>query len=716
MSELKGRSEGESFVEAFTIDFRRLLQKGIENIGIVLAVILVFVAHGAYKALQVNPVFTSMATLEVIVDDTDTVEGVMQRGGRASFRSMNPRSMNTLAQSVQQYEFLQEVVENRKLHLDPIVIGSRTNQLSVEDCTVMLRGAVDANIRLNTMFLDVFATHRDRAVAELFANAVALEFVEYRKRMRGDAAKDVSAILVVEAQELKDRIKQADLEIQRYKREYQTVSFEDQQSNVLKEVTGLNTQVLSAKTERLQLGADLAEIKKIGEDVERLEQLPSIQQDEAYSDAKTKLADQEALVATLSRTFKPKYPKLIVANRELEDQRLALKEAVLDAAGRIDGAHKNAQAREEGLVTALREAEKRALDLQDLAIQYNSLVRDKKTDEAIYDSVLLRIKEAGISADNKGSQVQLAETASIPGAPSGGSRSMRVVVSTVFGCVLAFAIVLFFYFSDSSLKTVDETESYLRLPVLGAVPKEKGKSSERFRRVVAESPQSKVSEAFRSLRTAVQLLGPESDRKIVAFTSADPGEGKSFTCSNYAISEALQGKKTLLVDLDLRRPTVNVSWDLPADGKGVTNFLLAEAGLEDLVQASSVDGLDLLAAGPLVPNPAEQLAGPRTELLIAEAAKKYDRVVIDTAPVNAVSDTLTLLRFVQVAAVVVRAGKTPRKGIRRCVEMIERAGVKLAGSVLNFLPTRAGLGYYYYYQPKDGYTSKGVYGVENRAT
>ena len=228
--------------------------------------------------------------------------------------------------------------------------------------------------------------------------------------------------------------------------------------------------------------------------------------------------------------------------------------------------------------------------------------------------------------------------------------------------------------------------------------------------MMISEPNSTCSESIRSMRATINMLGRREDRQVVLFTSAIPGEGKSFCCVNYAISLAQQGEKTLLIDLDLRRPSIGSEFDLERSTEGVSNYILNQTPLEDLVIRKEEDRLHILTSGPKLPNPAEHLAGPHIEELLTEVSKKYDRIILDTAPLNAVSDTMSLLRYSQVLCLVVRASKTHRKAVERPLEIMRRSGYKPSGFILNFLPERPGYGsYYYYYYQGDEYR-KGVYG------
>jgi Mrp family chromosome partitioning ATPase len=257
-------------------------------------------------------------------------------------------------------------------------------------------------------------------------------------------------------------------------------------------------------------------------------------------------------------------------------------------------------------------------------------------------------------------------------------------------------------------------------------------------RVVVETPESPAAEAFRNLRAALALLGPEVERKVSLFTSAVPNEGKSFTSANYSLALAQQGYRVLLIDGDLRRPTLHKIFRFPStknnsDGDsapGVMDCLLGEADVASAArqipageiqivnESVAVTGsihtatggqLSVLAGGRRSPNPAEILAGPFFGRLIAEAGTLFDRVVIDSAPILAVSDTLLMTPHVQTLCIVVRAAKTPRQAVRRALSLLAKSGIRPAGLVLNRLRRSRGVGYYYYYASHGYGKEEGAY-------
>ena len=254
---------------------------------------------------------------------------------------------------------------------------------------------------------------------------------------------------------------------------------------------------------------------------------------------------------------------------------------------------------------------------------------------------------------------------------------------------------------DSSVNNVDQAEQSLKLAVLSAIPRFSGNGSGDSDFVQTDSLKSPEAESFRTLRTALSMLGRNEDRRTFLFTSALPAEGKTFCALNYAASLAQQGLRTLIVDGDLRCPMVERK--LAGDKKvkaGLTDYLVEKAPFESIVQSSAHENLFFVSAGTDAPNPAELLAQNGIEGLLATALKEFDRVVVDSAPIHAVSDTLLMAGKVQSVCLVVRAHKTSRHTTLRAIQLLRQAGAPMAGIVLNRLARSHTYGYYYgsYYE------------------
>ena len=364
--------------------------------------------------------------------------------------------------------------------------------------------------------------------------------------------------------------------------------------------------------------------------------------------------------------------------------------------------------KETNLQGAVTEQEKVLLELEGKLIPYRALQREADSDRVLVDSVLQKLKESTLSlGGGQEGNFQVVEPA--VSATSLANRRMYIILGALIGgAVLAAGAVAGLHLLDSSIRTVDSAERLLSLPVLAAIPTMVKPGSGRML-TLAQQPGSVAAESFRTLRSSLALLGgSKHEHQVFLFTSAVPSEGKSFVAVNAAIAFAQQGYKTLLVEADLRRPSL--AGEL-ADAKrlpGIGDYMV---GHPAHVTPTPIPHLSLLASGARIERPAELLSSKEFEELMAWMKGSYDRIVIDSAPVNVVSDTLNIVHCASVVCLVIRCSVTPRKVVRRAVELLQRAGVRPDGLVLNRTPKWNGIGYHYDYAGRSVYGAQENYGM-----
>jgi capsular exopolysaccharide synthesis family protein len=465
-------------------------------------------------------------------------------------------------------------------------------------------------------------------------------------------------------------------------------------------------------------------------------------------DIKNQIIDQEKFIGLLKQRYKDKHPKMIQAYNLLHDLRqefiTAMKSKTQDQA---------ALAAKPG--ESVEDQTNR--QLATLEMRFNALTRDLEADRTIYAGVLDRIRETDVSKEVRQINYRIVEKGFPAPKPSKPKVLLILVLAIFVGLLFGAGLVFLLHFLDSSLKTVDEAENFLGLAVLGAIPeaqepsKKKSPSRNHLREEISEQLSSKTAElqsrlentsrrwtkrqsksgtgaasgkgsieplvmvhqphcnaaeAFRTLRAAFSLLRQDQEHRTYLFTSALPSEGKSFTCANTALVFGQQGLKILLIDADLRRPTQQDIFQKNRDLPGLSNALASGRPISDFILPSGFDHVDLLLAGQRSPNPAELLGENSFNRIVSEALQRYDRVIVDSAPINAVSDTVYLLNSVDTVCLVIRATVTPRRAVLRAVRFLQKARARLAGTILNRLPIRSGFGsdpYYYYYSATDGY-------------
>jgi polysaccharide biosynthesis transport protein len=632
-------------------------------------------------------------------------------------------------------------------------------------------GMVKPAIRRGTRLIDLYVTHHDPAMAQRLAEAIGREYIRNSIERRASLSEDALRYLLEEEERLKRNLQKSEAAVAEYKAKNPdalqlgggTAATGSQQGAgaggggsrgglVEDNLQDINGKLTAARADQIRLEGELQQVDQIGNNIDALLAIPSISAAPMVMDARRSIIQVEAGITTYALRYKDKHPKMMAAKAALAEAKQKLRQAVLAQPALMRNAIEQIKATEASLQQALQNQQGVAVNLNRTAIGYQELARQAETDRALYESVIRQIKETNLTKDVKANAVSVIEHSPFPNFPVSPRPTKTILLGLLGGLAVGLAFVFGADALDRSIKTVDQAETTLGLPVFAAVPDttDEGPVSRLKRRskpfgssnyrVVVETPESPAAEAFRNLRAALSLLGPEAERKVSLFTSAVPNEGKSFTSANYSLALAQQGYRVLLIDGDLRRPNMHRIFRFPDANTsnnseedttpGVTDCLVGKADLasaarvispgeiqlvdEDIeltgkILTATGGQLSVLAGGRRAPNPAEILAGPFFGQLIAEAANLFDRVVIDSAPILAVSDTLLMMPHVQTVCIVVRAAKTPRPAVRRAITLLAKSGIRPAGLVLNRLRRSRGVGYYYYYASHGYGKDEGAY-------
>ncbi len=626
-------------------------------------------------------------------------------------------------------------------------------------------------IRRGTRLIDVYVMNQDPGMAQRLADAVGREYIRYSIERRSYSSQDMLRYLMEEEERLKKNLQKSEAAVAEYKATTPdalqlgggTATTGSQQGAgstgsrgglVEDRLQDLSTKLAQARSDRMRIEHEIEQIESMKDNVDAVLSVPSIATAPIVVERRRDVAQLESAVAQLTQRYKEKHPKMMAARAAMAEAKDALKRTVLAQPDVLRNLLGQAKAAEQNLQSSTGVQEEAAKNLNRAAIGYQELARQAETDRALYESVLRQIKETNLTKDVKTNAVSMVERSPLPGLPVSPQPKKAILLGLLGGLAVGLGVVYGADILDRSVKTVDQAEATLGLPVLAAVPemgkgdleglngakgsKESSETTTASYRLVAEAPEGPAAEAFRNLRASLALLGPEDERRVFLFTSAVPAEGKSFSSANYALALAQQGHRVLLVDGDLRRPSLHkifLALDEttdPRDTPGIVDYLVGTSDLRGAVQSVSAGRLDpqsvqaeksqmiaatagqlfVMTGGRRAPNPAELLSGPSFAKLVAEAAASFDRVVIDSAPILAVSDTLLMTPLVQTVCVVVRSNKTPRNAVQRALGMLTGAGGRPAGIVLNRLPRRRGAGYYYYYASPGYGKGEGAYGSE----
>jgi len=626
-------------------------------------------------------------------------------------------ALKTLEQNLSNWTLLARVVRNPKLGLTGEALGlkMRDGQPADEGALIYkLAQGMSVSLVRGTRLISIKAQAIDPRVAGVLPNVIIEEYREQVFETHGEITRQANNFLMGEVKRLNTKLQASKEALQEYREKTKAVSLEESRNITDARLRELNAKVTEAKTARLRLESDYSQVRGLtGKGPDLLLNVASIASAPIVLDQKRNLTAQEAELANLSQRYKSKHPKYIQAQSRLEELRAGLDRAIKIAADGLATSVESARVTEQKFEDALREQEVKSLELGRLAIDYETMSRAVESDTTLYQSVLTRLNETDVTKNIGPETVRVISPSSQPAAPAKPRKKLVLALALMAGGMVGGGFAVGRVAVDRSLHTVDEAEKFLNLPALGSVPRDSTPVKSEENLPVLREPHGAAAENFRTLRTSLALLAPPTERRSFLFTSAVPGEGKSFCASNYAIALAQQGLRTLLIDADMRLPALErLFFDAQPPHAGVADVLLDRVSLGEAARAARQPKLFVLTAGFRPKQPAELLAGPRFGEMLRLATEHYDRVVIDTAPVNAVSDTLLLVRAVDAVVLVLHAARTPRKAAARAHLKLADAGAALAGLVLNQLPPAGGRDYYYHYS--SGSYGEGVYGAPER--
>lgn len=617
--------------------------------------------------------------------------------------------LRTIEQNLANEALLERVVT--ALHLDGGTLGlpPRSEPYKLPEITRALQRHLSVKLVKGTRLIAVRAESEHPEVAQQLSLTVVNEYRKMNREQRLNLVTDTNNVLSGEATKLKEKLQKSEQALQDYKERTQAVSLQETQNIIVEKLKELNAKLTAAKTERMKLEADVSQAQKLGDSApEDLLKLSSVAEAKAVVEQKRIVAEQEGVVANLGKRYGPLHPKLIQAKSQLDAQKASLNDLIKRTAASINSAYEAAKDTEAKYEQALHDQEQKALELNKLAIPYAVLQREVESDRALYDAVLARMKETDVTKSIQQDDIIVKSPAGLPDRPVRPRKLLILGGSVVVGLLLGAGLVLLLRAWDPTIRTVAEADEVLKTPALAVIPTAAPAALADTPLIMLSEPAGYTAESVRTLRTALSLRGDE--QRTIMFTSALPGEGKTFCAINYAAACAQQGLPTLLIDADLRLRSVARALLCDDSREGVADILRDEADWQSCVQTTQIAGLSVISAGHRVPNPLELLASGWFHIFLRTVRMQFNRVIIDSAPVNAVSDSLLLAKESEAVCLIVRYGRTSPHAALRAVEKLRDAGASLRGYVLNGVPADARLAAYYDYSA--GAYGKGVYGAE----
>ena len=693
------------------ISYQEVLSALLENAWIIALFILIGIVAG-FSYIQKSPrVYESKVLLYIEPPkNVVNIQEVTQEDSRSY------EAMQNMLQLIRSKPLLLRVAQTANLGKDAafLMVPEEQANLKNEDVAERVRGAINPVQRKGTTMIDLHVAHGDPHVAQRLANTIAREFMEMNIGRRLETTDVAYKFLFKELEKVRQDLQGSELALQSFKEKNGVPALDSE------ELKGVNMELGKIRQRRHLLESDLDQIKKIGEDTTRLLGLESIQLDPTVDALQKSIARQNEMISIATQRITEQHPRLVRMREDLAVLQKNLLTAARDAVRGVEPRLKALQSQEENI-------QKLAIDQSKTAIEYNRLLRDVETNQSFYNSLNKRMSETNITKSLDFDNIRIIEPANFNGEPISPNKRKLMMISVTASLLFGICLSLILHSFDNSIKTVDQAETLLKLPCLAAVPESRLKKTTKAKgaskgksgahsgtKSSSDEITPAVRESFRTLLVSLSLLGKKEDGRVCLFTSAVPAEGKTF-CSFYCAAHlAGQGSKTLLIDADLRKPYLHQMVTKGVMGPGVSEVLSEQKTAEEVIQSTSVENLFFVSAGARSPNPPKLLVNESFGKLIETYKSKFDYIILDTAPVNAVADTLLMVQHSQRICLITRCGSTARRATIRAIEFLRQAGKEPSGVVINRFRDRRGLYYYYHYSYHKTYGRENAYGTELR--
>lgn len=584
---------------------------------------------------------------------------------------------------------LEVVIKKEKLNEDSRYRGGDVSRALAEDIRV-------SPIRMSRL-LDVVVEHVSPEKASRIANTLVDEFIEQNLVQKQKRTLDMLFFLRSQANGLEIDVAKAEEDIHNYRAQMKFVSLDSSYNITAEALSQSQAQYAMAKARAQTTQTTLNELNRHIESGKPIETFPTVAVDAKVNSLQLNLVNQENELAGMLKRYKDKHPTVIQLRSKIEETRRAVQAAAQQVAEILRSEAQVAKASEQILASNVKEWEEQQMEWNKAKMQYDVLMRKAQSSKALFDTVLAKMKEIELLQRDKGNNIRVVDYAYAPTMPVKPRVLVTLFLGAFGGLGIAIALALFVNFLDDSIKSQDDVESYLHLPFLGYIPNIKTNSLVEGGLQAHLHPQSNAAESFRTVRAAIALGAKADKMRVFTITSTIPAEGKSLVASNLAVVMAQTGLRTLLVDADLRRPSLHKTFQLHSP-VGLTAFLTDKVGtIDDLTHTTEVINLDVVCCGSPPSQPSELLGSQRMMQFMQEVSKRYDRVIIDCPPVSAVSDPLIVSARADAVVFVSKFNRVRREHVRKTIQRIQDAGIHICGMVLNDIDFEGRDSYYYSY-------------------
>ncbi|GGI77308.1 GumC family protein [Shewanella gelidii] len=707
------------------IDLTRLF-KAINRVKWrILGLSLLVTTLSIFASLSMQPIYQSSATLLIEAQQAraiqiDEVYGINSGQGEYYSTQFEILKSRSIAERVYDDLNLAKVFEVKQepsmlaklramLSFLPQEIETRTASEIANIKRIQMLDVFSKNIKIspvsNTQLVRISYLSPDPRLAAKVANAIGEAYINSQLEAKVGITQKANSWLGGRLGELRHRLDASELKLEQYRHQHGLVDLKGVTSLDAQELERLSDEITVARSRFNQAESFMQVVRKYGaSNISRLESLPEVTSHASVQNVKKEAILVERKVSELSKVYGPKHPKMIAAQAELA----SVKESLRLQIGRlVQGIEDEAQTAKQNLLGLERQfgqAKSQFQSLSSVETNYRRLTREVETNRQLFESFLSRQKETEVTGDFDSPVARFTDRAVLPTSPVKPKKSLIAVLAFIasLGVGVMLAIVLDVF--NDTVKSLEDVELILSQRALGYLPKSEKRTTEEQRSFAFFDNEQKLhAEAVRSIRTSLSLLSIDKPLQVIEVTSSYPGEGKTSVSMNLGF--AFSGlERVLIIDADMRKPMIGKRFDLPPYQAGLANYLSGTDALDDCIVCDVRDKVDVMPAGAIPLNPLELLASPRFEPMLAQLKQTYNKIIVDTPPVQAVSDPLVLLKYTDAVVLTVKAEQIRSGAIKQTIGQINQAQGSISGVVLNHFDVKNANSYYGqygYYQAYD---------------
>ncbi|MFG3692524.1 GumC family protein [Stutzerimonas stutzeri] len=521
----------------------------------------------------------------------------------------------------------------------------------------------------------------DRMTAAQATNQLAQAYIEAQLEAKVDMSMTAASWMNDRLVSLRQNLQDSEDKLQAYLDAEGLVDLNGVGTISASELSLTGDRMIDARRQRAEAESQYRQVESMrSQGWQRLASVPAVLGHPLIQQFKADQAHARSRVEDLSRRYGDRHPAMVSARSDLNAATASLKQQVEQVVASIERNYQLAVANENSLRSSFDENKSRIQDISRKEFKVRDLQRQVESDRALYDTFMTRLQETTATSDLSSTNARVVDAAIPPTEPSAPNKKLILVVALFLALVLGVAQAIIREILDNTFKSSEEVENKLGLPVMGIVPQVPRKLRKEVSHLFERSSDKRFCEAVRTIRTNLLLSEASQPRQVLVVTSTAPDEGKSAVSANLAFAMG-QLHRVLLIDADLRRATLDKAFDFKSGTPGLVNLIGGNAKLEECIH--SVGNVDMIAAGAVPSNPLELLSSPRFAKLLEVVKGRYDRIIIDSPPSQAVSDAAVLSTLADAVIYVVKSDSTLIPHVQKGVSQLQNSNAPVIGVVLN---------------------------------